>query len=117
MPNLRMTSARPPSVSATVSWPSILIEPESGRIRPRMHFSSTDLPVPEPPITTIDSPLATSRSMPCRTFFGPKDFVTPRREILEVMARHPERSRPKGGIVEGPYLVHASTEQVPPLRL
>ena len=64
MPNLRMTSARPPSASATVSWSSILIEPASGRIRPRMHFSSTDLPVPEPPITTIDSPWATSRSMP-----------------------------------------------------
>ena len=92
MPNLRMTSARPPSVRATVSSPSILIEPASGRIRPRMHFSSTDLPVPEPPITTIDSPWATSRSMPCRTFLGPKDLVTPRSEILEVMVRHPERS-------------------------
>src|SRR4029453_7272334 len=31
--------------------------------------------------------------------------------------RHPERSRAKGGAVEGPVLVDASTEQVPPLRL
>jgi hypothetical protein len=28
-----------------------------------------------------------------------------------------ERSRPKGGAVEGPRLVDASTKQVPPLRL
>ena len=35
-----------------------VIEPRSGRIRPRTHFSSTDLPVPEPPITTSDFALA-----------------------------------------------------------
>ena len=37
-----------------VSSPSTLIEPASGCSRPRMHFSSTDLPVPEPPMTTSD---------------------------------------------------------------
>ena len=47
-----------------------------------MHFSSTDLPVPEPPITTIDSPAATSSSIPCSTFFGPKALVTPCSDIL-----------------------------------
>src|SRR4029453_11437044 len=31
--------------------------------------------------------------------------------------RHPERSRPKGGVVEGPALVAGRTEKVPPLRL
>src|SRR5262245_38675134 len=31
--------------------------------------------------------------------------------------RYPERSRPQGGVVEGPVLVDASTKQVPPLRL
>ncbi len=86
MPNLRMTWERPLSGSPTVSWSSTLIEPASGRMRPRMHFSSTDLPVPEPPITTIDSPLATSRSMPRRTCLGPKDFMTPRREIFGVIS-------------------------------
>ena len=30
--------------------------------------------------------------------------------------RHPERSRLKGGVVEGPGLGDATTEQVPPLR-
>src|SRR3981189_2967651 len=31
--------------------------------------------------------------------------------------RHPERSRPTGGVVEGPLLVAEPTEKVPPLRL
>src|SRR5688572_24102354 len=37
--------------------------------------------------------------------------------MLSSLNRHPERSRPKGGAVEGPPLVDASTKQVPPLRL
>ena len=40
--------------SPTVSSPSIRIEPASGCRRPRMHLISTDLPVPEPPMTTSD---------------------------------------------------------------
>ena len=36
--------------------PSIRIEPLSGVIRPSTHLISTDLPVPEPPITTSDWP-------------------------------------------------------------
>ena len=59
-----------------------------------MHFSSTDLPVPDPPITTIDSPGATSSSMPCSTFLGPKALVTPRNEILgEAMRGEPINAR------------------------
>src|SRR3546814_153192 len=37
-----------------------------------MHLSSTDLPVPEPPITTTDSATPMSRSMPSSTTFDPK---------------------------------------------
>src|SRR5688500_8662632 len=37
--------------------------------------------------------------------------------VLIRLFRHPERSRPKGGVVEGPRLVDASPKQVPPLRL
>jgi hypothetical protein len=89
-----MTRARLRSEKSFVSSPSILIEPLSGRIRPRMHFSSTDLPVPEPPITTIDSPGATSSSMPCSTFFWPNALVTPRSEILgETMRRTDQRAK------------------------
>src|SRR3954449_3916273 len=82
MPNLRITCSRAESPRFAVSSPSILIEPASGSIRPRMHFRSTDLPVPEPPITTTDSPAATSRSMPRSTFLSPNDLVTPRSEIF-----------------------------------
>ena len=42
------------AASARMSVPSISMLPASGSIRPRMHFSSTDLPEPEPPITTIE---------------------------------------------------------------
>src|SRR5216684_428264 len=31
--------------------------------------------------------------------------------------RHPERSRPTGGVAEGPLLVGGASKQVPPLRL
>src|SRR5580700_6451260 len=35
----------------------------------------------------------------------------------DYLLRHPERSRPTGGVVEGPHLVAQATEWVPPLRL
>jgi hypothetical protein len=38
-------------------------------------------------------------------------------EDLAIDDRHPERSRPQDGAVEGPPLVDATAEQVPPLRL
>ena len=47
-----------------------------------MHLISTDLPVPEPPITTSECPAGTSRSSPCSTFLAPKLFVRPRIAIL-----------------------------------
>ena len=78
MPNLRITRARSERDRPTVSSPSIRIEPASGCIRPRMHLSSTDLPEPEPPMTTSDSPTATSTSMPSSTFLWPKDLRSPR---------------------------------------
>ena len=57
-------------------------------IRPRMHLSSTDLPVPEPPITTSDWPAGRSRSTPCSTCFGPKLLVRPRIAILGSRLAH-----------------------------
>src|SRR5216683_868954 len=36
---------------------------------------------------------------------------------FDKLFRHPERSRPTGGVAEGPLLVAEATEQVPPLRL
>ena len=43
-----------------------------------MHLISTDLPVPDPPITTIDVRGATSRSIPSSTSFAPNDLHNPR---------------------------------------
>src|SRR5262245_11114970 len=40
-----------------------------------------------------------------------------RGSAMHVSSRHPERSRPEGGAVEGPFLVGTATEKVPPLRL
>ena len=51
---------------------SIFIEPESGTSNPCIHLIKTDFPVPEPPITTRDSPLYKSKSTPHKTCFLPK---------------------------------------------
>ena len=40
-----------------------------------MHLSSTDLPVPEPPITTTDSALPTSRSSAVQHALGAEALV------------------------------------------
>ena len=60
--------------------------PASGSIRPRMHFSSTDLPEPEPPITTIEVRGMTSRSMPSSTTLSPKRLCRLRRRIFGVVS-------------------------------
>jgi hypothetical protein len=54
MPNLRISGSRGRREDrpSRRRW----IEPASGRSRPRMHLISTDLPVPEPPMTTRISP-------------------------------------------------------------
>src|ERR1700677_5009250 len=64
------------------SGPSISIVPASGSSRPRIHFSNTDLPDPEPPITTIEVPGGTSRSTPSSTTLSPNLFASPRSRIL-----------------------------------
>ena len=56
MPNLRRSSSMVARSAPTTSTPSIWIEPLSGIIRPSTHLISTDLPVPEPPMTTSDCP-------------------------------------------------------------
>src|SRR5579883_88371 len=85
MPNFCMSSSRSRAGMPTTSWPSIVIEPRSGSSNPMMHLTRTDLPVPEPPITTTLSRTPTSRSMPSSTSFGPNDFFNPRMEILLFM--------------------------------
>ena len=68
--------------SAVTSAPSIWTDPSSGHNRPRIHFSMTDLPVPDPPMTTTDSPVPILRSTPSSTVLAPNDFFRPRSSIL-----------------------------------
>ena len=82
MPMRARTCSRSRRSMRRMSWPSISITPASGSIRPRMHFSSTDLPVPEPPITTIEVPGITSRSTPSSTRLSPKLLRRPRMRIF-----------------------------------
>jgi hypothetical protein len=42
---------------------------------PSTHLMVTDLPLPEPPIMTRDSPLATEKSIPSSTTLGPKRLL------------------------------------------
>src|SRR5665213_696312 len=82
MPNFCISFSRALESRRRASCPSIAMVPPSGSRRPRMHFTMTDLPEPEPPMTTRLSPTFTSRSMPSSTSFRPKDFLRPRTAIL-----------------------------------
>ena len=46
-----------------------------------MFLSSTDLPVPDGPMTAVILPRGMSKEMSFRTVWVPKDFVTPRSEM------------------------------------
>ena len=91
MPILRMAPSRAARFPESSS-PSIVTLPPSGRRRPSRHLSMTDLPTPEQPITTTDSPLAMSRSRPSRTTVPPNALRTPRRAILGSFAPPPVRA-------------------------
>ena len=49
-----------------------------------MHLMVTDLPVPEPPMITIEDCLSMVRSTPSSTTLGPKRFLTPISSIFGV---------------------------------
>src|SRR6516165_3813108 len=82
MPILRIKRSRAWRRCRTVSTPSMRIEPASGSIKPRMHLTSTDLPAPEPPMTTRLCPAAQSMSRPSSTQWSPNDFFSPLTEIF-----------------------------------
>ena len=72
--------------------PSISMMPSSGSIRPRMHFSSTDLPEPEPPITTMEvrgmhvEVDAVEHELRRRRIFGRLRRRNPGRMLVRVMS-------------------------------
>ena len=74
MPNFRITRSRSFGLMPTTSSPSMQMLPCSGSNSPSTHFSITDLPTPEPPMTTTDSPTPTFRSSPFKTTLDPKDM-------------------------------------------
>ena len=86
MPILALTFSRSPLDRWVTGWPSISISPCSGSIRPRMHFSMTDLPVPDPPMITTDSWGITSNVNPCRMRFCPKLLCTSVNRIFGVVS-------------------------------
>src|SRR5215469_14755858 len=49
-----------------------------------MHFTNTDLPVPEPPMMTRLSPVAQSMSRLSSTRLRPNDFRSPRTDIFGI---------------------------------
>ena len=53
------SSDRWASVSCQMSWPSMSTRPESGRINPPISERKVDLPAPERPVTTTNSPSST----------------------------------------------------------
>src|SRR4051794_14643072 len=84
MPNLDKKASRLRPESRVTSSPSTLIVPASGRRIPSTHLMVTDLPLPEPPMMTRESPGFTVISTPSSTILDPKRFFTPLSSIFAV---------------------------------
>src|SRR6185437_12690572 len=82
MPNFFMTGSRAEPFSRVTSTPSIRMVPSSGVMIPNMHLMQTDLPVPEPPMITVEDCLSILRFTPSSTTLEPKRFLTPINSIL-----------------------------------
>ena len=74
-----MAMPRSAGAVALTRLPSISMSPEVASSRPAMMRSSVDLPQPEGPTKTTNSPSRTSRSTPLMTSVEAKDFLTWRR--------------------------------------
>src|SRR5262245_36962492 len=72
-----MAMSRSRGRTSLTSLPSISIRPLSMSSSPAMVRSSVDLPQPEGPTSTANSPEETLRSMPRSTSTGPKRLCSP----------------------------------------
>src|SRR5262245_16390581 len=72
-----MAMSRSRGRTSLTSRPSISIEPLSMSSSPAMVLRSVDLPQPEGPTSTANSPEDTLRSMPRSTSTGPKRLCSP----------------------------------------
>src|SRR6267142_1089837 len=86
MPNFRNTASRLEPLMRVTSSPSMEILPASARRIPSTHLIVTDFPLPDPPMTTMESPSLIVRSTPSSTTLGPKRFFTPLSSILGLFA-------------------------------
>src|SRR6185436_18643765 len=75
-----MAMSRSFESSSLTTRPSIAISPAPMSSRPASMRSSVDLPQPDGPTSTMNSPSAMSSEMPCSTFVAPKDFSIPEKE-------------------------------------
>src|SRR4051812_40100758 len=71
-----MASLRLPGASPVTSRPSMLMVPPLVSSRPAINLSKVDLPQPEGPTKTTNSPFSMTRSMPGMMTVDPKDFDT-----------------------------------------
>ncbi len=103
--------AMPPSMRSSTeardrSRPASMTVPASGRWTPMSTFMSVDLPAPFSPSRAWTSPARTSKSMPRRTWKGPKALVMPRMVTSDaadaVAPSASARSRASASIGVGP---------------
>ena len=69
-----MAMSRSLDSTSFTTRPSMAIVPAVMSSRPASMRSSVDLPQPDGPTSTMNSPSAMSSEMPCSTFVAPKDF-------------------------------------------
>src|SRR5918994_5558517 len=85
-----MASLRLAGASPVTSRPSMLMMPAVGSSNPAISRSSVDLPQPDGPTKTTNSPFSMTRSMPGMMIVDPNDLET----CLSVM--FPMVSSPRG---------------------
>ena len=73
-----MAMSRSLDSTSLTTRPSMAMLPALMSSSPASMRSSVDLPQPEGPTRTMNSPSAMSREMPCSTFVVPKSFLTSR---------------------------------------
>src|SRR5262249_29553160 len=76
--------------TSLTSTPSISIRPPFTSSRPAISRSNVDLPQPDGPTKTTNSPPSISRSTEGMIVTSPNDLLTPRRTILPLMPKLPE---------------------------
>src|SRR6185369_14090773 len=94
-----MAQPRCAAETALTFWPSMPMAPEVGDSRPAMTRSSVDLPQPEGPTNTTNSPSFTDKSMPCR--------MVVRSKVLTMLESSRVATADSSNAVLDPRLLHS----------